>query len=394
MAEETEDLLPTDVRLLYSLTMRNMLSFGPDTPPLELRALNVLIGPNGSGKSNVLAAIDLLKRTTDSLDLGLAAGEDFIWKGAAGKPTVLQAITQATPGEPALVHRLEMQDIGPVSLRLREHITSWKPAGEAPDLFPLFTSTGRHYKPHLKATPIPDGRLNEEASVLAQFRDPLQYPELSDLGEAYQHIRIFRDWGLGAFSSPRRPQRTDIRSDFPSDDGANLGLVLNKLRRNVGLKKQLLAALNELYADITDFDVAVEGGYAQVYLQEGDFNIPASRLSDGTLRYLYLAAILLHPSPPPLICLEEPEVGLHPDAILAIGRLIRDASERTQLIVTTHSDILVDVLGRDPENIIVCEKQDGATEMTRLSVSDLKVWLEKYSLSQLWTRGKLGGNRW
>ena len=102
----------------------------------------------------------------------------------------------------------------------------------------------------------------------------------------------------------------------------------------------------------------------------------------------------LHPTPPPLICLEEPELGLHPDAIVAVGRLILAASERTQLIITTHSDILVDVLGQVPENIVVCEKHDGQTQMTRLNEADLRGWLERYSLSQLWTKGKLGGNRW
>lgn len=398
--EETEELALSadssepqpDVRLLRSITLRNILSFGPDTPPLELRALNVLIGPNGSGKSNLLAAISLLKRTADSIDLGLTAGEDFIWKGAGDKPATLQAISRPAFGEFAIIHHLEMLELAPVTFRLRENISRWTPPGEVPPLFPFFNSIGK--KAFLGATPIPDDRFNDDTSVLSQFRDPLQYPELTDLGESYLQIRIFRDWGMGDFNSPRRPQRTDVRNDYPAADGSNLGLVLNKLRRNTELKKRFLAALNELYADITDFDVAVEGGYAQVYLQEGKFSIPASRLSDGTLRYLYLLAILLHPTPPPLICLEEPELGLHPDAVLAIGKLIKEASERTQLIITTHSDILVDILGRTPEDIIVCEKHEGKTEMTRLNESELHGWLERYSLSQLWTKGKLGGNRW
>jgi predicted ATPase len=391
MAEETEET-GRDVRLLQSITLRNILSFGPDTPKLELRALNVLIGPNGSGKSNLLASVDLLKRTADSLDLGLSAGEDFIWKGAVGRPATLQAVSRPAFGELIVIHRLEIQEVAPITFQLGENISQWTPPGGIPPLFPFFNSIGK--TAYLGATPIPADRFNDDASVLSQFRDPLQYPELTDLGESYQQIRIFRDWGIGDFNSPRRPQRTDVRNDFPAADGSNLGLVLNKLRRSSELKKRFLAALNELYADITDFDVAIEGGYAHVYLQEGDFSIPASRLSDGTLRYLYLLAILLHPTPPPLICLEEPELGLHPDAVLAIGRLIKEASQRTQLIITTHSDILVDVLGEQPEDIIVCEKHEGQTQLNRLHEPELRGWLERYSLSQLWTKGKLGGTRW
>jgi predicted ATPase len=74
--------------------------------------------------------------------------------------------------------------------------------------------------------------------------------------------------------------------------------------------------------------------------------------------------------------------------------LLRDASTRMQLIVTTHSDILVDALTEDPDALIVCEKIDGATRLTRLDAGDLRPWLEKYRLGDLWTRGELGGTRW
>jgi len=78
------------------------------------------------------------------------------------------------------------------------------------------------------------------------------------------------------------------------------------------------------------------------------------RLSDGTLRYLCLLTILCHPAPPPLICIEEPELGLHPDILPEVAKMLVDAASRTQLIVTTHSDILVDCLSDHPEAIVVC----------------------------------------
>ncbi|MNV58434.1 hypothetical protein D3C71_1508120 [compost metagenome] len=131
-----------------------------------------------------------------------------------------------------------------------------------------------------------------------------------------------------------------------------------------------------------------------MFFQEGKYIVPATRLSDGTLRYLCLLAILCHPNPPPLICIEEPELGLHPDVLPTLANLLKDASERTQLIVTTHSDGLVDAMTDQPEAVIVAERGPQGTTLTRLDVEKLKPWLEKYRLGQLWTRGEIGGTRW
>ena len=132
----------------------------------------------------------------------------------------------------------------------------------------------------------------------------------------------------------------------------------------------------------------------QVFFTEGDFVIPATRLSDGTLRYLCLLAILCDPEPPPLICIEEPELGLHPDILPKLGDLLRAASQRTQIIVTTHSDILVDTMTDTPAAVVVCTRTQGQTLMERLNTVDLAEWLKRYRLGQLWTKGEIGGNRW
>jgi predicted ATPase len=122
--------------------------------------------------------------------------------------------------------------------------------------------------------------------------------------------------------------------------------------------------------------------------------VAATRLSDGTIRYLCLLAVLYHPAPPPLVCLEEPELGLHPDLLPGLANLLIDASHRMQLIVTTHSDTLVDGLSKVPEAVVVCEKRDASTEMCRKTSSELTMWLKDYGLGQLWRRGEIGGNRW
>jgi predicted ATPase len=107
-----------------------------------------------------------------------------------------------------------------------------------------------------------------------------------------------------------------------------------------------------------------------------------------------LLAVLCDPSPPPLVCIEEPELGLHPDIIPKVADLLIDASERTQLIVTTHSDILVDAMTEQPDAVLICEKHNGQTKIRRLNSEKLQEWLNEYRLGELWISGELGGTRW
>lgn len=233
-----------------------------------------------------------------------------------------------------------------------------------------------------------------EKSILAQRRDPDQYPEITYLAQLFGGMRLYREWSFGRYTPPRLPQKADLPNDVLEPDASNLGLVLNRLRREPAVKQRLLRALRDLYEGIDDYDVRVEGGTVQVFFQEGAFTVPATRLSDGTLRYLCLLAILCHPAPPPLVCIEEPELGLHPDVLPTLADLMKEASERCQLIVTTHSDVLVDAMSDQPESVLVAEKTDQGTTLTRLDAEKLQPWLEKYRLGQLWTQGHIGGNRW
>src|SRR6266567_8380045 len=108
------------------------------------------------------------------------------------------------------------------------------------------------------------------------------------------------------------------------------------------------------------------------------FRLPAYRT--GRYATWCLLAILCHPSPPPLICIEEPELGLHPDVLPTLAEFLKEAAERTQLIVTTHSDVLVDAMSDRPEDVLVAERGPKGTTMTRLDAEKLKPWLVKYRL--------------
>ena len=113
------------------------------------------------------------------------------------------------------------------------------------------------------------------------------------------------------------------------------------------------------------------------------------------MKFLCLLAVLLNPKLPPLLCIDEPETGLHPEAIQIVADLLVQASERTQLVVATHSEALVDAMSSRPEAVLVCERDsDNGTQFRRLQGEDLNLWLERYSLGELWRTGEIGGTRW
>ena len=220
-----------------------------------------------------------------------------------------------------------------------------------------------------------------------------EYPILWNLKRQYGRIRLYRDWFLGPSAACRRNQSAHDRADFLDEGGANLALVLSHFQGEN--KRQVVESLGELFDGIVDITCPVAGGAVGLFLEEsGNRTIPATRLSDGTLRYLCLLAILLHPEPPPLVAIELPELGLHPDLLPTVADLLVSASGRSQLIVTTHSDVIVDALTDTPEAVIVTEKHKGQTEMRRLDKADLAKWLKDYTLGNLWSSGQIGGNRW
>ena len=388
-------------RLIQRLRLSNLLSFGPDAEEVELRPLNVLIGPNGSGKSNLIEAISLFKAAPQDLVEPIREGGGigaWIWKGEAASQTAqIEAIIENPKGNQALRYSLTFTQVGQRFELSDERIENEQAYPDQEN--PYFYFGYRNGQPYLNLKEIGQRQLlredvNPEQSILSQRRDPDSYPEITYLGDALRKIRLYREWSFGRSTPPRLPQPADLPNDFLAEDGRNLGLVLNLLRTKPGVKKKLLEALRELNEAIDDFDTLIQGGTVQLFMQEGNISIPATRLSDGTLRYLCLLAIICHPNPPPLVCIEEPELGLHPDILPPLAKLLLEASERCQLIVTTHSEVLVDALTDSPESILVCEKPKDRTEMRRLERKDLAAWLERYRLGELWRSGELGGNRW
>ena len=122
-----------------------------------------------------------------------------------------------------------------------------------------------------------------------------------------------------------------------------------------------------------------------------DAYFAASSLSDGSLRFIALATVLLQPAylRPSVVLLDEPELGLHPAAITLLAALVKQVSVETQVVLATQSPVLLDHF--QPEDVLAAERAAGHTRFTRLDGADLETWLEDYSIGQLWEKNQFGG---
>ncbi|NNB95071.1 AAA family ATPase [Corallococcus exiguus] len=401
--------------MLRSIRLQNLLSFGPDSDAFPLQALNVLIGPNASGKSNLIEALGLLRATPGNLLAPIREGggvTEWLWKGGteSSPPTAsLEVVLDYPEGIMPLRYQLAFTSEGQRLELVDEVIENARPQKKSAQ--PFFFYRYQSGRPAINARQMVDaqpgsanGRLgrvlkresvSSDQSILSQKRDEDVYPELTYVSSLLSRFSLHREWNMGRYTPPRLPQRVDLPGDFLLEDASNLCLVLSDLEAR-GMKKLLLENLKLLYARVMDYSVRISGGTVQVFFQEEGLNasVPATRLSDGTLRYLCLLTLLCHPTPPPLVCIEEPELGLHPDILPEVGRLLVEASSRTQLIVTTHSETLISALSEVPEAVVVCERDGTGTTLRRLEKAKLSEWLKKYGLGEVWRMGELGGNRW
>jgi predicted ATPase len=378
---------------IQSLTIQNLLSFGDKPEVIELRNLNVLIGPNGSGKSNLIEVIGLLQAAPTDLAKAINKGgpiEEWLWKGATKAPPTasVEVVVHRGDGKTPLRYRLAFGR----AASFRFEITDELIAGEQTVARgPYGLSSGISIDDLMR---VPMG---PQSSILAGLKDPMHYPETTHLGELFSRFRLYRDWEFGTHADVREPCDASLQDDFLEEDGSNLSVVLERLLSQPGVKHQLIESLQTFYHGTRDLRTRHVGSRIETRLEEAGLKeeIPLNRVSDGTVRWLALLAILLNPDPPPLICIEEPELGLHPDMVHEVAKLLTQASQRMQLVVTTHSDLLVEELTEMPEAVLVCEKEGGASHFRRLDSSELSAWLRDYdSLGELWRSGHIGGNRW
>jgi len=397
-------------RLIRSIKLTNLLSFGPKAGVIELEPLNVLIGPNASGKSNFIEAIELLHAAPTDLAAAIrrAGGiSELIWKGGEpGAAATIEAVVDSPLG--SLLHHLAFAQVEQRYRVVSESVRPGVPEKRT-SLPPLFYQQrpggceGTIYTKNLRegrsqdAEGWTEGPIHLESaghSVLSQVRGREAYPAITHLATSFAAVRLYRESNLGSDAASKRPQPTDEPDDFLLADAGNLGMVLNDLQNKPETWKLFLKKLKRFYDGVEHVSTKVQAGTVQVLFHERGLKrpVPGTRLSDGTVQLLCLLAILCHPEPPPLVVIEEPELGLHPDALGLVAELLLEASQRMQLIVTTHSDALVSELSDVPESVLVCERDDDGTHLKRLDKGRLKEWLEEYMLGDLWRMGKIGGN--
>ena len=406
--------------LIKSLQLKNILSFREAT--LELRPLNVLIGPNGSGKSNLIDVVALLRAAPDDVAGFLrrnGPAGNWVWQGAEQRapefPTV-QVVADLQPPLPVR-YDLRVRTHDDRVHSLSENLNHIKPdTGKTDYRRPVFQSAnGKGTVWPTRAGGIVPTRDDEAETIdlaagksaLSAVSHPVNYPALTATAQRLAAVKIYRSWYVGRDSAVRQPQPTGGQDDFLEENFSNLARVVNKLKEQ-RLNPSMDEYLQRFYEDYESLHVRVyDDSTIQLAVNEKgqSGSLPVTRLSDGTIRFIALLAILCDPNPPPLVCIEEPEIAMHPDSLWLVKELLLAASERTQIIVTTHSTELVSLFSSDPEAVVVCDRDAAeGTRFRRVTRAELNEWqdfyeqtgkeLVVYGLSEMWMSGSLGGVRW
>ncbi|MCY3970067.1 MAG: AAA family ATPase [Acidobacteria bacterium] len=349
---------------ISSLTIEGFKSFRR-LERLELGPLNVLIGANGSGKSNFLAALELLAKACSAGQLSRHVAE------AAGASRLLHHGPGVTP---SMRFKVSFED------------------GQAD--FALFLRHGAEDR-LVPSVVVSTGSLPRE------FAEQLE-PE-PGLAPAIEFLRLRLDrWQTYHFADTSRASRMKATQDLDDNrglrsGGANLAAFLFVLQKKHKVAYEQIRKTVQLAAPFfDDFVLEPRALNPDTILLEwrhlrSDARFGASSLSDGSLRFIALATLLLQPVElrPTVIAIDEPELGLHPYAVTLLAGMLREASVESQIIVATQSPLLLDHF--EPEEVLVTDRRGGATSIRPLCAEDLSAWLEEYSLGELWDKNELGG---
>ena len=345
---------------------------------VELRPINVLIGANGSGKSNFIGAFDFLR--------AIRAGH-------------LQNYVARSGGAERLLHfGARVTDRLRIHVYFQDGINQYRivlSPTDSDQLYPItenvfFWDRNRYPQPF----DVPLIRLGGEAGISGSGGH-IRTIETS-VRNHLDHWRIYHFHDTSSNSAIKKTG--DVHDNrFLRPDGSNLASFLYFLRERHSTEYDLIRRTIQLAAPFFD-DFQLEPlalNQDKIRLEwrhkGSDSYFDASSFSDGTLRFIALATLFLQPEHlrPSVILLDEPELGLHPYAVTLLESLVGSASVDTQVILATQSPTLLDHFS--PEDVLVADRVDGATQFTHLDPEQLKVWLKSYSLGELWEKNELGG---
>jgi predicted ATPase len=332
--------------------------------------LNVLIGANGSGKTNFIRFFELLGHMFDT-NKGLQN-----YAAARGRADAF--LFRGMKFTPQLSAHLKFGR--------NEYIFALKAADDRSFFFSQ--ESAPFDGPHYGAVENDQGSGHLESN-LARF------PRTS--AENWV-VHTIRDWRVYHFhdTSPSAPVMglcNIVDNDVLHSNAANLAAFLMKM---AWAFPQNFAQITETVRQVAPFFgefvlKEVIPGQTQLLWKDrfSDLLYYPYQLSDGTLRYICLATLLLQPKPPATIIIDEPELGLHPYAIKLLASLLHESAQKAQIIVSTQASLLLDEL--TPEQVIVVNQRNGESILERQDPEKLSDWLKEYTLGQLWEKNELGG---
>ncbi len=343
---------------------------------LELGKLNVLIGPNGGGKSNLVSYFQMLREMAEQrlqVWIGKRGGADRVL--SFGSKRTSQLSSEIRIGESFYNFELEHTDddrfvFGEEHSIVRvdgERKFEAKSSAGHSESFILSSDTVRSNNPDAR------GFYGSIANVgIYHFHDTSANAPLKLIG-SLQDYRYFRY------------------------DASNLAAYLYMLKHfHANTYEKVITTIKLALPFLQDFvlhpvEIGPDEYTIQLMWQQSDSDYPflASQLSDGSLRFICIVTALLQPGPPSTIIIDEPELGLHPYAITLLGSLLHAASERAQIIVVTQSVSLVNQFAIN--ELIVVEREYDASVFRRLDQKDFALWLEDYTVGELWEKNVLGG---
>jgi predicted ATPase len=361
---------------LDSITVRGFKSIA-SIKRLELSAINLVVGPNGSGKSNFIGVFSFLHAIREG------HLHDYVIK-AGGADKVLHFGSKVTP---EILIRISFKD-GVNEYRIVLGAT------EDDQLYPRSETVSFW------------DRQSYEQPFSENLRAKGAEAGISDSNQVSKIGRYVRDhldrWRIYHFhdtsaSSPMKRLADLHDNQYLRPDGSNLPAFLYLLREkhpeSYGMIRRSVQRVAPFFDDfhLSPQRLNTEKIRLEWRHKGTEDYFSASSLSDGTLRFIGLATLFLQPQPlrPSVILVDEPELGLHPYAITLLSSLVKQASIGTQIILSTQSPLLLDNF--QPEDVLVADRVDGSTQLTRLDSSKLETWLERYSLGQLWEKNELGG---
>lgn len=362
--------------------------------------LNVLIGPNGSGKSNLLRALSLLQQSAQG---GLA--EAILRQGGIGpllwdgQEQELGWIIKTDPVCPnldkeALTYELRLRQLGATSAYRIEYelLDGGRPKPlksleRRPGHAEVFDAQER------MLTVAHEGSVPDNESLLSLVAGPFGNPIVLEFRDRLASWGIYHDLHVDQNAPLRQPAVARLEKRLAAD-GQNLIPVLHTLYSSSrsfknDIDQAMRAAFGEDFEDLTFPPAADQRVQMRLRWRSLKSAQSAADLSDGTIRFLLLLAILANPEPESLIAIDEPEVGLHPGMLPIVAEFAREAARRTQVILTTHSPQFLDAFRQEPPTTTVAQWIDGETRLSVVDGEELARWLEEYSLGALFRSGEL-----